>query len=541
VATPRAETLGRRESLLLDVELPGRVFRYTSGPQPITVTNAAGSSFLYLPGFSRVEVAREAGSTSSGPAIQIGPQDGDSWPLLWARGHRFELMRATVRHHYEGQVLEAAEVYERGRAIDPSWGNDLDPLTFKIERQLTASGSFPPPTHRIDDSTHTGPIDPEVYGAVYPEIFGFPGRVGGSVPAPTTPAYLVRFDGAAAGTNRWLIANGRVHAVGLSVVLYNITTGDFDTLTVQEDQDLLGQWYSYVDSSAWSANTIEGDEYRVAWSLDGGGIWNATRTAPLRGGLEISLYLLQTYAPHIRVDVGRMEAQGAILDAYKFDFGTTDVIDVWPFIAGNFLPILPAEIVESSEGIYLQARRLDAGRVDVVGERFDSTPIDGNIERVSRMSGSGSDVANRITLRYGRGGEDQRFLRSVTIDGQANGATIPSYRCAESQRRFEDPDRPGSGVRPLVLESKVVYDDSTASQIVRDKALELALPPVLVKLQGGTMWDSVDVNDPKLWKASDLHIDDVVVIVRRKGIIEDGITFTVLVVEAPYGVDRVTE
>jgi hypothetical protein len=539
MATPRAETLGRRESLLLELELPGRVFRYTSGPSPLTVANAAGSEFLYLPGLTRVEVERTPGAVASGPSVSVAPQGVDTWPVLWSRGYRFELARATMRHHYEGQVLERAEVYYRGRVVDPGWGNDLDPLTFKIEPQLTRSGSFPPPTHRIDAQTFDpAKIDEEVFGAVYPVVFGFPGKVSGTLKAPTTPAYLVRFDSAIAATNRWLIADGRVHAVGRTVNLHNITTGDTDTLTVQEDQDLLGQWYSYVDSSGWSANTIEGDEYRVAWDGTGGGIWNATRTGPLRGAGEIMLYLLQTYAPHIRIDVGRMEAQRSVFDAYLLDPHTTDVIEVWPFITGNFLTILPADITEGSDGLYFQARRMDAPRTAVVGDRFDSTPITGNIERTSGMSGSGGDVANRITLRYGRGGEDQRFLRSITIDAEAKGTDLGSYLCAESQRRFEDPDRPGSGVRPLVIESKIVYDDATGSKIVRDKALEMALPPVMLKLRGGTEWDNVDPNDAKLWRAEDLHVEDVVVIVRRKGVIEDGIEFTVALVEAPYGINR---
>ena len=547
MATPRASTLGRTESVLLDLELPGMVLRYTSGSEPISITNAAGRSLLYSPGFSRVSLERSPGSVGSGLPIQIDAPDGVSWARLRARGHRFEAMRAVVRHHYDGQTIEEAEAYEWGRVVDPSYGDESQPLTFKIERQLSASGSFPPPSHRIDDQTFAvATIDERVYGSTYPVVFGHPGLVGGSIAAPTTPAYLVLFTTDVATTNRWLIADGRVQAKGSTVTLYDIDDPSITpvALTVKEDKDLLGQWYSYVDSASWGGTTNKGNEFRVAWSTTAaGGVWNARRTAALRGAGEIMLYLLLTYAPWIRIDAGRMEAQRAFFDRYKFDIGTTKIVDAWPFILSNILPMLPADIVETSEGIYFQRRRLDATRTSIVGERLDSTPNTGNVYRTTKISGGGGDVANRITLRYGRGGTDQRYLRAVTIDATANSANtsaIASRRCAESQRLFERPGRPGSGVRPLELESKVIYDDSTARQVVQDKALELALPPELVKVSGGAELDAVDVNDAKLWNDDDLLVTDRVTVCRRKVISEDVVELTLLLIVAPFGPDRVT-
>jgi hypothetical protein len=259
--------------------------------QFLLIVYKLGRSHLYRPGLERPTVARAAGRVAAA-SISITSDHADSWPLLAKRGHPFNMSRAVLRHYYEGQLLEQAEIWLRGRVVSPSWGTKDDPLSFRLERQLRLSGNLPSPTMRIDERTFDiAKIDPRVVGAVGPIVVGTPGKISGSLACPITPAYLVQFDGSAAFTNRFLIAYHDVAATTVTLHDLGATPPTSAPLTVKQDKDLLGQTYSYVDTSIGWTITNEGNKHLVAWDQGGGGAFNSTRTGALIGAGEILLWL----------------------------------------------------------------------------------------------------------------------------------------------------------------------------------------------------------------------------------------------------------
>jgi len=523
--------------------LPGRVFRYTTAPESVTVTNKAGDSFLYLPGMDPVTLERTPDGVSS-VGVSVFSSELDSWPKLAARKHRFELMRCTIRHWFAGMVLEEAEVYIRGRATGVAIGTKWDPITFTVERQLRRSGVLPIPAMRIDDQTFTvATIDEKIYGASMPIVVGRPGDVSGSVHAAVSPAYLVLFTSTGSTSNRWLIAGHEVQAT--TVALYDIDAEITATRTVATDTDDLGRVYSYVTSVAGfgAPTTNEGNEFRIAWDQGGGGVYNDTRTADRRGAGEVLRWLLQTWAPGIDLDVGRMKAYEPILNAYKLDFAITTPVEVWTFIQSNILPILPVDVVEGSGGLYFQPRRLWASAA-MATAHLNATEGDSaqNCSQVGVITTDG-DIFNRITVKFGRGGQDQRQTRAFTVDAKpdsSNTRVLGSYRCAQSQLLFGDPFVPGSGVRPLEVTTAVVYDEATAAKIAKDMATELAMPRRYLTVMAAEEWNALDVNDVLTITNDDMHLSAEVAVVRAKRATSWGVEIDLQLVESPYDANRLT-
>jgi hypothetical protein len=546
MGAPRDETEGNAEHWLLDFQLPGRVFRVTTSPTELLILDKPGKSYLYRPGLARPTVAKSAGEVGAA-AISITSSELDGWPLLAKRGHPFNMSRAVLRHHFEGQLLGQSEIYLRGRVVGPSWATKDDALSFRLERQLRRSGDLPSPAMRIDDQTFDPLlIDPRIYGAVGPVVVGTPGKIEGSIACPITPAYLVRYDGVGASTNRFLIAYHRVAAT--SVTLHDLgpsPTGPA-ALTVHHDIDLLGRTYAYVDTSSSWMTTNLGSKHLVAWDVGGGGALNRTQTGALVGAGEILLWLLRTWAPGIKIDEGRMAAWQAALDVYLLGAGITTAIPVWSFIQSNILPLLPVDMIEGDDGLYFRPRTLIANP-DQIRAHWDSTPLTGNVTRPpdSRLESSGIEIANEITVDFGLGGSDRRYLRSTTVTAkgaEGDGRRIGNWRCEQSQNLYADPDGPAdSGIRPLQITTGVVYDQGTGERIALDKATEQALPGQRLVLLVGVEWDDVNLGDTIVHTNAELHHDREPAVLRRKTPILDGFLMELRFTTEAWGARRTTE
>ena len=110
-----AARTGRRVWALLDLDVQGRVFRFTDAPEPLAVTTTAGIVYTYLPGLLPVPFARAAGALGIDEAITIEAAVEVPWARLVARGHSLERAGVIVRRWVDGQPLEAAEMWARGK------------------------------------------------------------------------------------------------------------------------------------------------------------------------------------------------------------------------------------------------------------------------------------------------------------------------------------------------------------------------------------------------------------------------------------------
>ena len=559
MGAPLAQITDTAETLL-DLNLQGHVLRFTTGPQNVTVFDADGNPFLYTAGMQTGDATVEMGTPFTSLGVDISPGVVD-WSLLRKRGHRLDLGGVVIRRWYDGQLLEQAQIVIRGKVTTPRWGDSFQAMSFGVERQLRQQGFIPKPSHRI--SSDTWPVevdtmvDPGVVGKDYQIIIGFPGRVDGVFAGPVSTAYMVEWQiGAALGRqSRAQISLGEVHAS--HVTLYDAsaqepvqgttlmtrpTAGGITDLSqegpwrvaVIDGVDKRGQPVSMI---GWTEPTIPGPaletNYRIAWDrIEGGepqgGILNRERTAPLRGAGEIIRYLLEEWTD-IELDVGAMEAQRSILDAYKLDFVIGRRTRVWDFIRSSIAPLLPIEWRETSSGGYFQAWKLDATLVDVV-DHLVATPnaSNQNVVRTSRFQSTAKRIYNRVVLNYAPGGQQQKLLRTVIADANPDASddrVVAEYLAHWSQTLY--------GIQDLDMSASVVSDEATARLIAQDKLLQHAVPRNAFTVESGTWLDKLDLNSVLLFTDEQANIFEELAIVRAKTPMDQRVSLDLLLLEDP--------
>jgi hypothetical protein len=430
-----SEILGKRSRALLEVSFGGEPFRFHDGSGDLVVVDGAGNEHVYQAGMGPITPETSAELRMS-ESIEINAQPtGTTWAREYARGTRFEHGDAVLRYHYDGQTLESARVILRGKVTSPSYGDPKEPLTFELKRRLRQSGMLPHPSMRVDPETWTGTIDPEILGATYPIIIGRPGKISGTAACPVTPALLVDFVGTISFMNKWLVA-GHECFPG-TVTLHDITEGTSTTATISHEKDALNRTVAVITGVGFGFAL--GNEYRVAWDGTAGGVLNDDRTAPIEGVAEVARYFFQRWAPSIAIDQARFISDGAELDGFKVGFALNEPDDAWSVVRGHLLDgPFPAEIGESNDGLYLRYVNLRARKTDVEWELF-ATPTDGrkNCERQGLIRAGSGRIINRVTIRYGVGGQDQRALRVVVLDrndeNNTDGRTLGSILATVSQ------------------------------------------------------------------------------------------------------------
>ena len=522
---PRAQIRDKRGVWLLDLTIAGAVYRL--GDEDAVVTDADGTAHAYVAALARPDATEEAGSVDRTVAVTLSPDAGVDWSLLVARGIDLSQGTGILRRWFEGQVLEQAEVVHEGDVKRPSYGDLNEGLTFSLERRPWDDETLiPEATAVVDEATwpttrssSAYASDDAVYGVAYPVIIGFPGAIGfvGLAAAPITPAspgLLVEYSiGATAYfDSRILIAGHEIEAT--TVRLYDMSDGLDDTRSVKTMADKLGRTVSYVDFlSATGIRPRLGHEYRVAFStLTGGGLYNRTRTAALRGAGEVSRALLEGSlgalpATRIRIDVGRMEAARPLLDRYKVDAWIAERVQPWQWIVDHLVPMLPVREMQGPGGLYLQVWRRDATKADAV-MHLDADI--GDVTRDGPVDVSDEVIANHITVDYGptiSGGYQRRIILTGTPDA-SDARQRGSNRCLVSQQRY--------GVRSVEIELELVNDDATAEQVARDIAARLALPTSSLVVVGDAELGSVDLGDVVTFTDSTLHMTERVCLVRAR-------------------------
>ena len=90
---------------LLDVEIDGRTYRYTSAASAQQVTTDTGLSYLYAAGVSDIRLT----TANDAAAVQI--IDGTDWAALFSAGANMEGGRATLRRWWSGLTHEQAHAW----------------------------------------------------------------------------------------------------------------------------------------------------------------------------------------------------------------------------------------------------------------------------------------------------------------------------------------------------------------------------------------------------------------------------------------------
>lgn len=507
----------KRRRWLLDVTIGGQLMRFASSP--ITVVDRSGESLLYAGGLSVGTVSVLADSV--GVSISE-PMEGPSWAERHARGQQFELARAVLRLHAEGDELEDAPQLLGGVVSAATWGWAGDPLAFTLQAVAPGGDGQVPRAGSVVKENTTWPrggnsLNPEDVGRYYPVVFGYPGAGSDDVyPAYRAPLVLVD---TTSGRDIWVIGDKQLVAtdVELFVVDSSSTPPEaaqaFDDVAF--DSDGVGHEVTVARTTTVATDPTLGAEYWCGHSLaSGGGLPNLSGTGPIRGADEVIERLLRDYS-QMPVDRGRMAAVAPLLNAYLLDGYIDEPIGTWDYISRAILPLLPVVPRWSSEGFYLQHMDYGADATRVVAF------LDADREDIQRTSGLSArfDVFNRFTISFGLSRNGYQEMRTLTGSPAANNELFPGQisdprvigdaRCQMSQARYGPLD-------DTPLETGILWDAPTALLVLRHRAQKHALPIIGMQYVCGEVGrrivpgDIVQVNDSDVSIANRLAlVEDV--------------------------------
>jgi hypothetical protein len=560
----------RQAFWLLDYDVGGRVYRFAT--DRVDVTTNAGITYRYEPGLQPLEV----GSTRflGRRALSVGIDSVEDWSKVRERGIALDLRRVDLRLHFSGDDLETADTYISGESEGAEYGEPGEPLTFSIvDDAAKFAVDLPAATSIVNDDTWPVRTTPAVFtlpddfdGYIYPVIFGFPGHhpkpgAAADLAEPAVPAAWVEKDPADPGVQagRFIFAVGKLAAA--QVTIYNFDNDPLwsDTdLSVSTTTDGLGTTVSHVDTLFQQTGGLDlwvGFRNESGW---GGGLNSPYTGNVMWGAGEIARFLLDYFAPGVKIDESRMVAAQAWLDRFKVDGYIGERVNAIEWLDQQVLADLPVLGVSSGDGLWFAPLKWDATAQDAVAL------LNADIQMVQRdgpIAVWDQPVYNSFTIDYRplRGGDtwgSRRTLTSIsgnlweamtTGAGITPGSTVlpwmattqkdlrvlGSALCKASQARF--------GMREMpMLQRAQCWDDGTAQLILYYLALKYAWPKRQARYVGGIELSSLLPGDVVLLTDSDVNLDAHVCLVLERTTSTSQVSLDLVLLDHPHQEDRIT-
>lgn len=440
---------------------------------------------------------------------------------LVERGHDLAGCIAELAQLADGDDWADRRPFVRGRLVEPQYGAAGEGVRASIEQDILsdeteirtvecAARDFGNAATAVTGHAYLEALSEsqgeDVQAAITPPIIlGTPGA--GTIPG--SPATRVRwFQDVASGDYYyyWVIAG---HAVEATTVTLRATDGTEATFPVYVVTLPSGIVVSFVidnvDAAAPSwTNTTESAV--VIWD-NGGGLIDQNY-GPLRYGGDYVAWLLaltEQDIDHARVNVAREQLRGYQVAAYL-----NDSVLVADYIREVVLDVIPVSFTVGPRGVYPYVWRWDATVSDAVCEWNLTEDFD--IAREGLVTYEDADkIVNTLQLRYGWRPRREEYAyemwavgdpasrpRGLRFGGAASLAL--SYwsdpLLARSLSRY--------GVRSDALETAIVHDDHTATQVLAWRSRRWALPSRVVQYTAAQRWgwvepgDFVVVTDPEL-------------------------------------------
>lgn len=475
---------------LLDLTIDGRVYRWST--EAVDVVDARGATHRYEAGLAALEVAQS-------DSVSVSVVDaGVDWTAL---GARVSWSPAVLRRWAEGSVLDDAETYASGEAVDVTWSTAHEPLALAIAQPLGPQTlGLPAPDREAQVTEATWPITAlhEIgeTSAWYPVVYGYPGYDGTSTPYPVVPVPLAQWEATTPATTYLVIAD-RIESQIASVTLWHDDYALTSTTTADWVIDGLGRYVQVVDFAGIPTlqPTSPRARHHAAYTPTGGGgavrdAYSVLRDALSRWGAST-------------VDWERLPEAAEELGRYQVDTWIDDqVSDVWAWAEGTILADTPVEPRRGPRGWYLVVRRYTADPRLVVG----AYSVDvGSARRVSSLSRDGEPIT-RWSAAYRIDREGQPRARVYLVGSVPSPAPDPTaaqlVRVAQSGRCLAAESR--WGVRDggdLTIDW--TWDTATALACLEWRAARWALPALLVTYElddGETLreGDQVELVDTEL-------------------------------------------
>jgi hypothetical protein len=465
---------------LLSIDIGGRVYRYTTAPDRVTVTDTrSGTVYAFDPGLSDPAPTL---STASVEGIEIPVEvllSPEGWRALKALRDKGGLS-AELSLWQEGDSWAEREVWADGRADSPVHETIGDPLKFSIiEVPWEDRTQIPGPSQLVNAATwpvRSGTIpDDNVTGQYYPYIFGSPGVVRSDDSFTDYygwPVLLVEID----STTEDNFTGGAVDArivlaghpmVAANVVLYNRTTGLKASVATAQSVDLLGQVVTVATVAGGTLQITSGDELWAGCAdATQGGIVNPSG-AVLRGAGEIIRWLIE--ASTVRYDLTRFPMLTR-LDAFKLDFFINTPTTMWGVLTDTILgsagDLLPCYWQRASGGLYLAVWPWETASQSPSAPAIQIDPTTRGGSRSGPVTDStGADLRTDMILSYAKDEANNNLRRVLSYAPiPTPGAIVNPYlaaryaRIAESKGAYER----GKIRQTETIECSCVQDPTTA-------------------------------------------------------------------------------
>ena len=516
---------------LLELEFAGVVWRWAT--RSVELVDDDGDSVPYLGGL-RVRYERSfdlLGGSSADPSVTIDglqfPPDVDVAELIEA-GHQLEGLDAELAMWVENRTYDERWVRVLGRVTAADYGSSDEPIAFSLQPESwDATPTVPAPEAQVTATTWPDASETEV-GALYPVVYGRPGRVDTTVTGINcgSPAILVDVT---PGSETLLICDGWIYAPAgvANVRVINRTALDSETFAVTLDTDGLGRRVTTVDISGAASVTVnDGDEYWVRFDSEfaTGALANDTRTGPMEGAGDVILDLLRRGGE--RVDTQRFAAVASPLNAYKLAFYVDDPLVPWDYVRGVILPLLPVALAHGASGVYPIMWRPGATAADAVAD-LDAA---NGMERVGRVRFDRSMLANEITIGFAPRSDNRSPYYQRTVTGQDVGGDDPTVWTSLYARI----SRNRHGARGLSIQTRIVWSADTSDRILAWLAAARAMPWRYVDYRAElALCGHLDLGDVVLLTDTDIHWSSALCLVQREAWTDDDLQITFLRIDDP--------
>jgi hypothetical protein len=489
-----ADLRGARLWWIAELRLGGALRRYATQALSITSTTEPGgavavSAALDVPALRKSTPAQGATPEARTARITVLP---DETPGLWSgRGLQLEGQPVTLSLWREGDIWEDRRAQLRGTVVGVAWGAEGEPLELEIEESIGLDRAVIPAPGAVVTATTWPDAAPAALGEPYPMIIGQPGRGGVQASAAVWAESVLQ-----GGARDLLLVAG--HPVAATAVTIYDDAGAYESLAVEHVTDGAGQRVAVVDLAAATTIAIDPEgSYRAAWTSGPGLIGVSGTGATSAGEVIAALLALSSLA----IDTGSVTSARDALAGYLIDAVIDDAISPSAWVASALLPLLPIALVAGVDGwgvrvIPVRPRLSDAIATLRVG------PM---ITRDGAVQGEGyGEIANRIALRYARGGTADETTAEAVIAATPDDGAHASADAARSVARY--------GVRELTQQTDVVYDASTAYLIARGWAQQRAAPRWRYRYQLGIEWAWLEPGDVLRLIDADIDTDAAVVL-----------------------------
>lgn len=440
---------------------------------------------------------------------------------LIEQGHDLAGCVAELAQLADGDAWSNRRPFVRGRLVEPQYGASGEAVQASIEQdvlsdetelrtvQVTARdfalAAITVTGHAYQEALSVSQGE-EVDAAIIPPIIlGTPGN--GVLPGSI--ATRVRwFQDLGSGDYYyyWIIAS---HAVDAATVTLKATDGTSTSFSVYQVTMSSGETFSFIIDDVdvvgplWM-NTTESAV--VIWD-DGGGLVDENY-GPLRYAGDYVAWLL--HLTEQEVDHARVNAAREQLRAFQISTYFDETVSIAEYIREVILDVLPISMMIGPKGVYPYVWRWQALPDDAVAEWDLTTEVD--IMRDGLVTYEDADkITNTLQLRYGwrprkdeyayemwAVGDPAARPRGLRFGGSVSLST--SYWSddvlATSLVRY--------GVRSDALDSAIIHDDLTATQVLAWRSRRWALPSRVVTYDAAQRWgwiepgDFIQVTDPEL-------------------------------------------